>query len=150
MTIKEIKYADYVSSFIGIPYRWNSWDRGIGLDCRTLTVRFLKGIGYDIDGSDGLDIPSDEELAEIKKDASRMSELRERYTLGVKETGEVIEVGSIKPNDIVMYETMELPHIGVYIGGGKLLVAAEKHKSMLIRLSSVKGAIITIVRVGRR
>lgn len=150
MTIKEIEYADYVSSFIGIPYRWNSWDRDIGLDCRTLTVSFLNGLEYDIDGSDGMNIPSREELVEIKKDASRMRELWERYTLGVKAKGEVIEGDDIRPNDIVMYETKELPHIGVYIGGGKLLVAAERHKSMLIRLGSVKGAIITVVRVRRR
>lgn len=160
MTIAEIKYTDYVSSFVGIPYKWNSWDPEEGLDCRTIAVCFLRGLGYDIDGEDNIPMPTAEEIEDIEEDKDKTAGLLARYTAGVKKKGELIydSVGAkdghsplqnIRKNDIVMYETPRLPHVGVYVGDDRLLAASKKHGSILIKMSMLKESIILIVRPTR-
>ena len=150
MTIREIEHVRYVTEFIGVPYKWNSFDIDEGLDCRTLVVCYLQGLGYDIDGDDGIAIPREDELVKIIGDRDSIKGLADRYIQGVREKGAEVSPEDIMRNDIVMYKTKELPHIGVYVGNGKMIVAAQRHKSLLVKLCSVKDAIITVVRVRRR
>lgn len=159
MTIAEINYTQYVSSFVGIPYKWNSEDPEKGLDCWTLTMTFLQGLGYDISGNDGSPIPTEKQMEKTLKHKQKKLKLTGRYLKGIIRQGKVVRFkepsavslsNCIKKNDVVAYKTAELPHLGVYVGGDRLLTASRKYGGLLLKLSMLKTAIITIVRIKRR
>jgi cell wall-associated NlpC family hydrolase len=149
MTIKEIEHTDYVSSFVGVPYKWKGRDKVEGMDCRTLISEFLSGLGYDFDGEDGLPIPTEEEYKQILQDKAKSRGLIRRYINGLKNRGQQVDVADIRQNDIVVYTAEEFIHVGVYVCENKILTASKEHGSFLKKLSIIKDSIITIARLAK-
>jgi len=124
----EQEYEQYVSQWIGIPYVLNGNDLKTGLDCRTLSIHFLRGQGVGIKGDDGQPLPEDIDPEVIK-----------RYEAAVKEAGVTVELKDLKRNDIVWYYNKHRQlHVGVWLGYDRILTTGTPYKSCIYRLKREK------------
>lgn len=124
----EGEYEQFVQSWVGIPYRLNGEDRVTGLDCRTLTVKFLRSQGIAVKDTDGRPLPAIiEELDVI------------RYEAGIKDAGATVPLNELKRNDIVYYvNKYGRLHVGIWVGDDRILTTGENTGSFLYRASRAR------------
>ena len=96
--------------YLGVPYQWGGTDPATGLDCSGLVQRVY--------GDLGINLP-------------RTSE--EQATVGTP----VADVASARPGDLVFYEPSARGpgHVGIYIGGGKMINAP--HTGTVVSITDV-------------
>lgn len=129
----EREYEEFVSRFIGIPYRLNGEDRATGLDCRTLAVKFLRAQGINIKDTDGQPLPETIEQLEV-----------ERYEQAIKEAGVAVELTELRRNDLVYYFNKRGQlHVGVWLGYDRILTTGQPYGSVIyrIRRDRLRGAV---------
>ena len=87
--------------YLGVPYKWGGTDPAVGLDCSGFTQRAFKDIGIDL---------------------SRVTQTQ------VKEGRAVSSLAKARPGDLLFFENNIQPgldHVGIYLGGGKMIAAPK-------------------------
>lgn len=111
MTVMGSEVVDYLKQFIGTPYVWGGNDLKSGVDCSGLIVQGFKKFG--------IDLP--------------------RTTYDQIGKGEAVSMKGLRAGDLVFFDTdRETPgpdHVGIYMGGGKMLHAPRPGKS--VEISSI-------------
>lgn len=97
----------YLKQFVGTPYVWGGNDLKKGVDCSGLMQQGLKHFG--------IDIP--------------------RTTYDQVNAGTPVGIKGLRPGDLVFFDTNgkgQPSHVGMYIGGGKMIDAPRPGKSVEI------------------
>ncbi|MEJ5944059.1 transglycosylase SLT domain-containing protein [Pseudokineococcus basanitobsidens] len=102
--------------YLGVPYRWGGTDPATGLDCSGLVQRAFKDLGVDV--------------PRVAKDQGRLGE-------------KVPDLAAARPGDLVVMDGGS--HIGIYVGGGKMLHAP--HRGDVVKISTVWETPTSIRRV---
>lgn len=108
MAINGNSIGDYASQFLGTPYVWGGNDLKSGVDCSGLIQQVYKHYG--------IDLP--------------------RTTYDMIGQGAPVGMKGLRPGDLVFFETdggkSGPDHVGIYLGGGKMIHAPRPGKSVEI------------------
>jgi hypothetical protein len=103
--------------YLGVPYRWGGTDPASGLDCSGLTRLVFKQVGVQL---------------------PRTSAAQARAGVAVGSLSEA------QPGDLVFFGS-PVDHVGIYVGGGKMLEAP--HTGARVRIRAIHGTPVEIRRV---
>ena len=81
--------------YLGVPYRWGGTDPATGLDCSGFVQRVFRDVGV--------------ELPRVSRDQARAGR-------------PVASIEDARPGDLIAFGS-PVDHIGIYVGGGEMLVA---------------------------
>lgn len=125
MAVMGSDIVDYLKQFIGTPYVWGGNDLNSGVDCSGLIVQGFKRFG--------IDLP--------------------RVTYDMIGEGEPVSMKGLRTGDLIYFDTdREKPgpdHVGIYMGGGKMLHAPRPGRSVEIA-SITSGYYMDRFMAGRR
>ena len=106
----ESAVVNEAQKYIGVPYVWGGTDGSKGLDCSGLTQLVYKNLGID-----------------LPRTASQQA------TAG----SPVASLAQARPGDLVFFDYSAsragVDHVGVYIGGGKMVAAPQEGESVKIQ-----------------
>ena len=109
-TPSEGAVVSQAQQYIGVPYVWGGTDPSKGLDCSGLTQRVYKNLGID-----------------LPRTASQQA------TSGQAVAG----LANARPGDLVFFDYSSsragVDHVGVYIGGGKMIAAPQEGESVKVQ-----------------
>ena len=109
-TASESAVVSQAQQYIGVPYVWGGTDGSKGLDCSGLTQLVYKNLGID-----------------LPRTASQQA------TAG----SPVASLAQARPGDLVFFDYSAsragVDHVGVYIGGGKMIAAPQEGESVKIQ-----------------
>jgi hypothetical protein len=110
VTASESAVVSQAQKYIGVPYVWGGTDGSKGLDCSGLTQLVYKNLGID-----------------LPRTASQQA------TAGRP----VASLAQARPGDLVFFDYSAsragVDHVGVYIGGGKMIAAPQEGESVKIQ-----------------
>lgn len=112
--------ADVVATatkYLGVPYRWGGTDPSSGLDCSGLVQRVYRELGI--------------ELPRVSRDQARQG-------------SEVASLAEARPGDLVSFGS-PVDHIGIYVGGNKMLHAPRTGE--VVKIGEITRPIATIRQV---
>jgi hypothetical protein len=109
-TASESAVVAQAQQYIGVPYAWGGTDPAKGLDCSGLTQLVYKNLGID-----------------LPRTASQQA------TSGQAVAG----IANARPGDLVFFDYSSsragVDHVGVYIGGGKMIAAPQEGESVKVQ-----------------
>jgi soluble lytic murein transglycosylase-like protein len=110
VTASESAVVSQAQKYIGVPYVWGGTDGSKGLDCSGLSQLVYKNLGID-----------------LPRTASQQA------TAGRP----VASLAQARPGDLVFFDYSAsragVDHVGVYIGGGKMIAAPQEGESVKIQ-----------------
>jgi cell wall-associated NlpC family hydrolase len=109
-TASESAVVSQAQQYIGVPYVWGGTDPSKGLDCSGLTQVVYKNLGID-----------------LPRTASQQA------TSGQAVAG----LANARPGDLVFFDYSSsragVDHVGIYIGGGKMIAAPQEGESVQVQ-----------------
>jgi hypothetical protein len=109
-TASESAVVSQAQQYIGVPYVWGGTDPSKGLDCSGLTQVVYKNLGID-----------------LPRTASQQA------TSGQAVAG----LANARPGDLVFFDYSSsragVDHVGIYIGGGKMIAAPQEGESVKVQ-----------------
>jgi cell wall-associated NlpC family hydrolase len=113
------------SKYLGVPYSWGGTDPATGLDCSGLTQRVYADLGISIPRTSSQQATAGRPVASLDE---------------------------AQPGDLVFYDHSSsragIDHVGIYIGGGKMIAAPQEGESVQVQSVGTPSLIRRVVADG--